>query len=156
MHDEKRLLRGIRDGDRCAFEELVDQFETRVYRLAIRYTNCVQDAEDLTQEIFLGIFRNIAGFRGASSLSTWIYRVAVNHCLEHRRKKRPECVPYEEELGLASTSRREDPEQAATMVELYGECAEIMGVPIGTVKSRLSNAFTRLRQILGAYVYEEA
>lgn len=184
MYDEKRLLKRLQSGERCAFEDLVDQFETRIYRLAIRYSDSVQDAEDLTQEIFLGIFRNIGGFRGASSLSTWIYRVAVNHCLEFRRKKRLDCVPYEEELGLAATSRREDPEQAATMIELsdevekaleklspahrdvillhelqgltYGECAEILEVPIGTVKSRLSNAFARMRQSMGAYVLEEA
>ena len=184
MYDEKRLLKRLRSGDRRAFEELVDQFETRVYRLAIRYANSVQDAEDLTQEVFVGIFRNIGGFRGASALSTWVYRVAVNHCLEYRRKKRLDCVPYEEELGLAATSRREDPEQAAAMIELsdevekaleklspvhrdvillhelqgltYGECAEILGVPVGTVKSRLSNAFSRMRQLMGTYVLEEA
>jgi RNA polymerase sigma-70 factor (ECF subfamily) len=121
VYDEKRLLKKLQGGDRCAFEELVDQFETRIYRLAMRYANSVSDAEDLTQEVFIGIFRNIGGFRGASSLSTWIYRVAVNHCLEYRRKKRLDCVPYEEELGLAATSRREDPEQAATMTELCDE-----------------------------------
>ncbi len=184
MYDEKRLLKRLQNGERCAFEDLVDQFETRIYRLAIRYGDSVQDAEDLTQEVFLGIFKNIGGFRGASSLSTWIYRVAVNHCLEYRRKKRLDCVPYEEELGLAAMSRREDPEQAATMTELssevekaikqlsplhrdvillhelqgltYGECAEILDVPIGTVKSRLSNAFVRMRRLMGAYVLEEA
>ena len=184
MYDEKRLLRKLQSGDRRAFEELIDRFETRIYRLAMRYADSVQDAEDLTQEVFVGIFRNIGGFRGASALSTWVYRVAVNHCLEYRRKKRLDCVPYEEELGLAASSRRENPEQAATMIELseeveraidqlspvhrdvillhelqgltYGECAEVLGVPVGTVKSRLSNAFTRMRQLMGAYVLEEA
>src|SRR5438093_1205827 len=99
----------------------MDNYETRVYRLALRYAGAVQDAEDLTQEIFLGIYRNIGGFAGRSSLSTWIYRVAVNHCLEHRRRKRPETVPYEEELGLATTRWRDDPVQATTMVELNTE-----------------------------------
>jgi RNA polymerase sigma-70 factor (ECF subfamily) len=183
VYDENRVLRRIKEGDRSAFEELVDQYQTRIYRLALRYAGSVQDAEDLTQEVFIGIYRNIGGFRGKSSLSTWIYRVAVNHCLEHRRRKRPEQVPYDENLGLASTSWRDDPSQAATKVELsaevdraieklspihrdvillhelhgltYGECAEALGLPIGTVKSRLSNAFTRLRQLLGGYLCEE-
>src|SRR5438874_2069387 len=107
VYDEKLVLRRIVAGDRCAFECLVGHYETRIYRLALRYAGCVQDAEDLTQEIFIGIYRNIGGFRGRSALSTWIYRVAVNHCLEFRRRKRPEQVPYEEKLGLASTSWRD-------------------------------------------------
>jgi RNA polymerase sigma-70 factor (ECF subfamily) len=184
VYDEKQVLRRVQQGDRCAFEELLDRYETRVYRLTLRYANCVQDAEDITQEIFLGIYRNIGTFKGHSSLSTWVYRVAVNHCLEYRRRKRPETVPYEEDLGLAVSSWRDDPVQATTMTELtdeiekaltkltpihrdvillhelhgltYGECAEALGIPIGTVKSRLSNAFTRLRDLLGGYVFEEA
>lgn len=184
VFDEKRALKRIQQGDKRAFEDLLERYESRVYRLAIRYTNSVADAEDLTQEIFLGIYRNIGGFRGASSISTWIYRVAVNHCLEFLRRKRPECVPFGEELGLMANDRRQDPVQAAGMSELsdeiekaleklsplhrdvillhelhgltYGECAEVLAVPVGTVKSRLSNAFTRLRELLGGYVYEEA
>ncbi len=160
----------------------MDHYETRVYRLALRYADSVQDAEDLTQETFLGIYRNVGGFRGQASLSTWIYRVAVNHCLEYRRRKRPECVPYDETLGLATSHWRDDPVAATTMEELsthidkaltklsplhrdviilhelhgltYAECSEALGVPVGTVKSRLSNAFTRLRELLGGYVCE--
>lgn len=184
MYDEKRVLKRIQQGERRAFEELLGQYESRVYRLALRYVHSVSDAEDLTQEIFLGIWRNVGGFRGSSSLSTWIYRVAVNHCLEFLRRKRPECVPYGEELGLMAMDRREDPLQASTLSELsgeieaaleklsplhkdvillhelhgltYGECAEVLNVPVGTVKSRLSNAFTKLRELLGGYVYEGA
>src|SRR5437870_4646088 len=121
VYDEKQVLRRIRQGDRCAFEALVDQYQTRVYRLAMRYTDCVPDAEDLTQEIFIGIIRNVGGFQGKSALSTWIYRVAVNHCLEHRRKKRPEQVPYDESLGLASSSWRDDPVQSNSKNELAQE-----------------------------------
>ena len=184
MYDENQVLRRIAKGDRCAFEDLLDHYETRVYRLALRYADCIQDAEDITQEVFLGIHRNIGTFKGHSSLSTWVYRVAVNHCLEYRRRKRPDAVPYEEELGLAVTNWRDDPVRATDMSELnseietaltklspihrdvillhelhgltYGECAEALNVPIGTVKSRLSNAFTRLRALLAGYVYEEA
>ena len=183
VYDEKRVLRRIQDGDRRAFEDLMDRYETRIYRLALRYADCPADAEDLTQEVFLGIYRNLGGFKGRSSLSTWIYRVAVNHCLEYRRRKRPETVPYEEELNLASTSRSDDPVQVATMGELsteiekaleqispihrdiiilhemhgltYCECAEALKIPVGTVKSRLSNAFVRMRELLGEYACEK-
>lgn len=182
VFDEQRVLRRIREGDKRAFEELLDQYEARVYRLALRYTGSTPDAEDLTQEIFLGIYRNIGDFRGASRLSTWIYRVAVNHCLEHRRKKRLDTVPHNEEIDMPSVDWRDDPVQVATRQELatqvetalerlsplhrdvillhemqgltYQECAEALKVPVGTVKSRLSNAFVRLRELLGGYVCE--
>jgi len=181
--DEKLVLRRIREGDQCAFQELLDHYETRIYRLALRYADSPADAEDITQEIFLGVFRNLPGFRGASSLSTWIYRVAVNHCLEYRRKRRLDQVPLEESLGLADSDWRGDPVKAAAKSALsaqldralarlspihrdvivlhelqgltYQECAEVLGLPVGTVKSRLSNAFARLRELLGAALCEE-
>src|SRR5689334_20618393 len=99
--DERQLVQRIVAGDRKAFEQMLDAYETRVYRLALRFTGCVPDAEDLTQEIFLAIYRNMAQFQGKSALSTWVYRVAMNHCLEYRRKRRLESVPFEEELMLA-------------------------------------------------------
>lgn len=182
MFDEQRVLRRIREGDKRAFEELLDQYEARLYRMALRYTGSVPDAEDLTQEIFLGIYRSIGNFRGASRLSTWIYRVAVNHCLEHRRKKRLDAVPHNEEIDMPSADWRDDPVQVATRQELatqvetalerlsplhrdvillhemqgltYQECAAVLNVPVGTVKSRLSNAFVRLRELLGGYICE--
>jgi RNA polymerase sigma-70 factor (ECF subfamily) len=174
--EDRRLIQRLREGDRRAFEELLDLFETRVYRLAMRYACSPSDAEDLTQEIFLGIHRNIGGFRGQSALSTWIYRVALNHCLEYRRKKRPVTVPYDEEIQMASKDWRHDPAESAAKGEVsdqiaraldklsplhrdvvilhelhgltYQECAEVLKVPVGTVKSRLSNAFVRLREVM--------
>lgn len=181
--EERILVQRIQAGDRKAFERLLDAYEARVYRLALRFTGNVTDAEDVTQEIFLGVYRGLAHFRGDSALGTWIYRVAMNHCLEFRRKRRLECVPLEEELMLASEDWREDPEQAAGRQELaakveaainclspvhrdvivlhelqgltYQEVAAALDVPVGTVKSRLSNAFRRLRDLLGGYVFEE-
>ena len=179
---EKQLVARIQAGDRRAFEELLDSYETRVYRLALRFTGSISDAEDVTQEIFLGIYKGLTNFRGQSSLGTWIYRVAMNHCLEFRRKRKLEFIPYDEELTLASTNWREDPYQSADKNELtervkealkslsplhrevivlhelqgmtYQEVAAALDVPVGTVKSRLSNAFRRLRELLGGYVYE--
>ncbi len=181
-HEENLLIRRIQSGDRRAFEELLDAYETRVYRLALRFTGNVADAEDVTQEIFLGVYKSLPNFRGASTLGTWIYRVAMNHCLEFRRKRRLETIPYEEELALASVDWRDDPFSVAQKRELsreveaalsllspmhrdvivlhelqgltYQEVAATLDVPVGTVKSRLSNAFRKLRDSLGGHARE--
>lgn len=181
--DDRDLIRRIQAGDRQAFETLLDAYETRVYRLALRFTDNVSDAEDVTQDIFLGVYRGLAHFRGEAALGTWIYRVAMNHCLEYRRKRRLECVPYDSDLTLISQDWREDPVESADKRELsaqveaaiaslsplhrdvvvlhelqgmtYQEVASALNVPVGTVKSRLSNAFRRLRERLGGYVVVE-
>lgn len=180
--DERYLVQKLQAGDRAAFEQLMDAYETRVYRLALRFTCNVADAEDVALEIFHGIYCSIGKFRGNSSLGTWIYRVAMNHCLEFRRKRRLEVVPIDEELSLATSNWRHDPAESANRSELaeqveeaikslsplhrdvivlhelqgltYQEVAATLDVPVGTVKSRLSNAFRRLREQLAGYVYE--
>lgn len=182
VSDEQHLVQRIQRGELEAFEQLMDAYETRVYRLALRFTGSVPDAEDVTLEIFHGIYRSIGRFRGNSSLGTWIYRIAMNNCLEFRRKRRLEVVPYDDELSLATTNWRHDPVQSANRQELsekveaainslsplhrdvivlhelqgltYQEVAATLDVPVGTVKSRLSNAFRRLRESLGGYVIE--
>src|SRR5689334_3473843 len=116
--EERTLVQRIQAGDKKAFEQLLDAYEARVYRLALRFTGNVSDAEDVTQEIFLGVYRGLAHFRGDSALGTWIYRVAMNHCLEFRRKRRLEVVPLDEEISLASEDWRADPEQSAGRMEL--------------------------------------
>ncbi len=182
IRDERKLIQRIREGDRKAFEELLDTYEARVYRLALRFTGNVPDAEDLTQEIFLAVYRSIGGFQGHSALGTWIYRVAMNHCLDHRRKRKLETLPLNEEITLATQDWHHDPSASADKQELserveaalnrlspahrdvivlhelqgltYQEVAAALNLPVGTVKSRLSNAFRRLRDLLGGYVYE--
>ena len=179
---ERELVRRIVAGDRDAFARLLDAYETRVFRLALRLTGSVPDAEDVTQEIFLAVYRSLPKFRGDAALGTWIYRVAMNNCMEFRRKRRLDTVPYDAELTLASTDWQKDPQAAAThsetaerigaaidllsplhrdviiMHELHGltyqEVAQALDVPIGTVKSRLSNAFRRLRELLGGAACE--
>ncbi|RME23670.1 MAG: sigma-70 family RNA polymerase sigma factor [Deltaproteobacteria bacterium] len=79
--EERRLLRAIRRGEPRAFDSLVRLHQDNVYGLCLRMLGDRQEAEDLTQEVFLTVFKAIDGFRGDSSLSTWIYRITRNHCL---------------------------------------------------------------------------
>src|SRR5689334_14604854 len=109
MQDDKRLVQRIQQGDRRAFEEFVDSYGARVQRLVRRYVENVSDGEDLVQEIFCDLYRSLGGFRGEAALSTWVYRVAVNHCLKYRQRTRPDLVPYDEQEAGADEDWRADP-----------------------------------------------
>lgn len=177
-----RRIERILSGDKAAFGEILDAHEAPVYRLALRYANSIADAEDLTQEIFTAVYLSLPKFQGRSAFGTWVYRIALNHCLEFQRKRRPANVPIEESLMLRNDDRRADPvefthqKQVASQVEealnslsplhrdvvvlhelqglTYQEVADALDVPVGTVKSRLSNAFRRLRDRLSGSVCE--
>jgi RNA polymerase sigma-70 factor, ECF subfamily len=77
----------IRAGDGGAFEELYRQHATRLYNLAYRMAGGPTEAEDLLQDIFLLAYRKLGSFRGDSSLGTWLYRLAMNHCLDVLRSR---------------------------------------------------------------------
>jgi len=81
------LIKRAQDGDADAFAEIFNAHKARIYSLCLRMTNNTAEAEDLTQDAFLQVFRKISTFRGASALSTWLYRIAVNMVLMHFRKK---------------------------------------------------------------------
>ncbi len=84
---DAELLRLAREGNEDAFATLFHANKTKVYSLCLRMTSNTAEAEDLTQDAFLQVFRKLGSFRGDSALSTWLYRVAVNTVLMHFRKK---------------------------------------------------------------------
>jgi RNA polymerase sigma-70 factor (ECF subfamily) len=77
---ERLLVRRLRDRDERAFRELVETYQDRVFSLVLRMIGRREEAEDLAQEVFVTVFKSIEQFRGDAKLSTWLYRVAVNHC----------------------------------------------------------------------------
>ena len=81
------LVRRAQEGDADAFSSLFHQHKARIYSVCLRMTNNTAEAEDLTQDAFLQVFRKLSTFRGDSALSTWLYRIAVNTVLMHFRKK---------------------------------------------------------------------
>jgi RNA polymerase sigma factor (sigma-70 family) len=83
------LVKRAQKGDADAFATLFDAHKMRIYSLCLRMTNNVAEAEDLTQDSFLQVFRKLNTFRGESALSTWLYRIAVNTVLMHFRRKSP-------------------------------------------------------------------
>lgn len=81
------LVGRIRVGDGTAFEQLYQQHSTRLYNLASRMMGAHGEADDLLQDIFLLAYRKLGSFRGESSLGTWLYRLAMNHCLDVLRNR---------------------------------------------------------------------
>ncbi|AKF11339.1 sigma-70 family RNA polymerase sigma factor [Sandaracinus amylolyticus] len=77
---EEQLIERLRRRDEAAFNELVRLYQERVFRLVLRMLGDRSEAEDVAQEVFITVFKSIEGFRGDSKLSTWLYRVATNHC----------------------------------------------------------------------------
>jgi RNA polymerase sigma-70 factor (ECF subfamily) len=89
VHSESdlELVKRAQRGDSDAFASLFHAHKARIYSVCLRMTNNTAEAEDLTQDAFLQVFRKLATFRGDSALSTWLYRIAVNTVLMHFRKK---------------------------------------------------------------------
>ena len=83
--DEQSLLAGLKAGAETAYEDLVSHFQQPVFSLVQRLVEDRNDASDVTQEVFLKIFRSVGNFRGDSSLKTWVYRIAVNEAYNRRR-----------------------------------------------------------------------
>jgi RNA polymerase sigma-70 factor, ECF subfamily len=173
---EAVLVEGCRSGDRASQEGLYRLYRTRVYNLVLRIAG-EQDGEELCQEVFIKIFKNIAKFRGESALGTWIYRLAVNSALTHvtrkpKEKSLDDCAweepsapqtlrdprlrdRIEKALGALPGGYR----AAIVLHDVEGlsheEIADILGCSVGTSKSQLFKARQKMRELLGAAVGRE-
>ncbi len=158
---DAELVRRFTAGDHSAFAILVERHEKRVYNIAYRLTGRVEDAKDATQDAFLSALRKLPSFRGDAAFGTWIHRIAVNASYDilRSRKRSPLAdAPDYVEPGpptpdhSESVARSVDAQRALTLVPYefrtvlvlhdvqdlpYEEIAEILDVPLGTVKSRL-------------------
>jgi RNA polymerase sigma-70 factor (ECF subfamily) len=102
------MVKRAQEGDSDAFAALFHQHKARIYSVCLRMTNNTAEAEDLTQDAFLQVFRKLSTFRGDSALSTWLYRIAVNTVLMHFRKKALRQISLDEPYNQdAKTVRRE-------------------------------------------------
>ena len=179
---DAELAKGCLAGDHAAWETIVRRHHQRIYNLAYRFTGRFDEAEDLTQEIFLKVYRSLSSYRPESgALITWIVRVARNHMIDHYRKFKVERsrtgpleVEYEkaeenppryagpaEALEKRELSERvhrallrvsEDLREAVILRDLeefsYEEIAEMLKVPVGTVKSRINRGRAELARIM--------
>jgi RNA polymerase sigma-70 factor (ECF subfamily) len=187
-----QLVARAREGDRTAFDGLVERYSGRIYNIALRITGSREEAEDCAQEAFVRAFASLPRFRGEAAFSTWLYRIAINAANDAARRasSRPllssetgggnpgsgqdsleETVSPDSagspEQELVKSQRREIILQAIrslteghrTVIVLYDlqglsydEIARIVGVRVGTVKSRLNRARLALRALLEPYM----
>ncbi|MBI9048565.1 MAG: RNA polymerase sigma factor [Anaerolineaceae bacterium] len=115
VENEAELLEQLKNGKRESFAELVDMTSENIYRLSLKMLGNEQDAEDVLQETYIKAFRSIKKFEGKSSLSTWLFRIAVNEALMILRKKQPLFVPIGEE-------KEEENENLPQPVEIVDWC----------------------------------
>lgn len=184
--DEAALVAAARSGDTSAFNELVNRYESKIFRLAQNITQNREDAEDVMQEAFLKAYEHLKDFQGDSRFYTWLVRIAVNQGLMKLRRRRPNQVSIDEPVETeedAIPREIEDwgpsPEQRYAQTELQSilsrataqlepgfrmvfllrdvedlsteETAELLGLSVPAVKSRLLRARLRLRQKLDRY-----
>ena len=163
-------------GDVKAFETLYERHNRRVYSLCLRMTQNPTEAEDLTQEAFIQLFRKIGSFRGESAFTTWLHRLTVNQCLMHFRKRsvklertteegetpvqvvrgteNPNSMPVLDRIALDNALKQLPPGYRTVFLlhdvegHEHEEIAKILGVAVGTSKSQLHKARMKLRSIL--------
>lgn len=168
------LLARVVEGDHEAFTQIMRDHEDRVFSVCLRIMGDRDQALDATQETFLTTFRKADQFKGNAALGTWIYRIAVNTCYDLLRKqKRRKTDPMPEHLDPTDHSAEEEVDSAALRPEIRSalatlpedfraavvlsdiegmglpEVAEILGIPVGTVKSRVFRGRRLLAKELG-------
>jgi RNA polymerase sigma-70 factor (ECF subfamily) len=116
------LVERFQHGDVAAFESLVTKYQTKVYDIVYHYTHDVEDAYDLSQEVFERAFKSLGGFKRKSSFYTWLYRIAINACIDYGRKRsRLHVIPVEDWSSVrdtVATSSGNSPAETILLQEL--------------------------------------
>jgi len=159
-------------GDVSAFDEIMIRYERQIYRVCYRFVGNRDDARDLAQDVFVKAFEHLSTFRRESSLKTWLYRIAMNHCINHVKKYSHEFVEVDEQTGSVPPSiqshleaeeqrdqfrrliKRLPPKQKA-ILELrineqlsYDEIAKMSGRSVSTIKASVFFALEKLRKLV--------
>ncbi len=170
------LTQAASKGDMAAFEELYQRHHRRVYSICLRMLQNAYEAEDLTQDVFIQLYRKVGSFRGDSAFTTWLHRLTVNQVLMHFRKRNVkfEKVTEEGETPDQIVTGTADPERMRIVDKIalenaidqlpegyknvfvlhdvegfeHEEVAKILGCSVGTSKSQLHKARLKLRKLL--------
>ncbi len=170
------LAQSAANGDMTAFEELYQRHHRRVYSICLRMLQNASEAEDLTQDVFIQLYRKIGSFRGDSAFTTWLHRLTVNQVLMHFRKRtvkfektteegetpvqvvngtsNPNKMPIVDKIALENAIEQlpEGYKNVFVLHDVEGyeheEVARILGCSVGTSKSQLHKARLKLRKLL--------
>jgi RNA polymerase sigma-70 factor, ECF subfamily len=172
--NQRQLVDAARRGERDAFRALFETFKDRVYSIALRFTGDESLAMDIAQDVFVKLFASIGEFRGDAAFATWVYRLVVNQCLDHRRRSW-RMLPIADDLlsvlrapgdsldRMLQSEMRERvrkavdklPAELKMVIVLrytegmsYDEIADVLGCATGTVASRLNRAHKVLERRL--------
>ena len=180
-NEEALLVASILKGNTTDYAKLVDQYKDLVYTLAIRMLKNREEAEEVSQDVFIKIYKSLASFKGDSKLSTWVYRVTYNCCLDQikKNKKHLNDVPIDEynynkidtiDNALESLIKEEKqqlirscvnrlPEESSAIITLFyfdelslDEISGITGIESNTVKVKLFRARKKLAKIMEQYM----
>ena len=174
---DEELVRRFRAGEADAFTALVQRHQQRVYSLCVRVLGDTDAAADVAQDTFLTVLRKIEGFRGEAAFTTWLHRVAVNACYDELRRKQrrpmlhvvadgdrehepgPPVLDHADEVAGAHDTAwalARIPEEFRVALVLadvhdmaYEQIAQVLDVPIGTVKSRVHRGRLALGKVMG-------
>jgi RNA polymerase sigma factor (sigma-70 family) len=183
--NDTEIISKVLSGDQQAYAGLVNRYQNYVFTLALRFTKSREDAEEVSQDIFIKAYRSLADFRGASKFSTWLYTIVNNTCITFLRKKKLETHSLDNER-IFEVADSQDSGLRANMVEqksrvimvnkaiaLLGpddaeiitlfykaeqtleEIAQILGLEPNTAKVRLHRARTRLKEKMETHFTEE-
>src|SRR6185295_14882004 len=176
--DDSALVAACLAGRPGAFDVIVERHRRPVYQLCYRYVATHEDASDLAQEVFLRAYRGLRSFRGQSSLSTWLYRIGVNVCLNRVSAKKllsesiedrqfvdekAESAPdrlLKDERGArvrAAIAQLPRKQRATLVLRMYHEMshqeiADVLGSSVGAVKANFFHALSNLKKMLGGEV----
>jgi len=183
--NDNELISQVLSGDQQAYGSLVNRYQNYVFTLALRFTKNREDAEEVSQDIFIKAYRALADFRGASKFSTWLYTIVNTTCITFLRKKRLEVHSLDNEKvfevadSLDSGMRANMVEQKsrvsmvnnaikmlstddAEVITLFykseqtlEEIAQILGIEANTAKVRLHRARTRLKEKMETHFEQE-
>lgn len=172
--EDAELVHLWREGDRSAFDTLVERHQRGIYRLCAAYAAAHEEAADLAQEVFIRAYRGLHGFQGEAAFSTWLFRIAVNVCLNHRAARRPVTIPLADldpidgnedapdarlfraeranavRAAIARLPRRQ---RATLILRVYhdlphAQIAAILGNSVGSAKGNFFHALANLRKLL--------
>ncbi|MBI3118345.1 MAG: sigma-70 family RNA polymerase sigma factor, partial [Candidatus Hydrogenedentes bacterium] len=170
------LVRRAQAGDVHAFESLVRLYRNDVYALSYHFLRNREEAWDVSQEVFIKVYRSLKHFRGEASFKSWLLRITANQCKDQLKKRRLDTVPFEDALKADAPGESLGPGRQSEASELgavieravaslppkhrtafilremeglsYQEMAEAMGCNLGTVMSRLHHARKKLQEAL--------